>query len=460
MKKVLILVLSIMALLCLFSSVADAGGYTDIINHSEAIYSPCIYMVSLDDPTTIVYEKNPDEKVDTGSLAKLVMGMLAINECGDISQTVIVQQSSLDYVSGTGWGVMNLMDGEEVPIKDLLYCTMMANANDTCFVLADSLLGGVDACVGKMNAFVSELGCTNTHFVNINGLSSSEQYTTARDMVTIYSACYENATFREIMGTTAYYMAPTNLYNGKRLGTTDYSGLTSSAYGNSYTNTGRYASLENNCSNVVATSSYEGYNYILCCLNGPITEVNSTKYRASLRDADTLFTWAHTKLKLKTLVSPDRLCGEAKVKYSAKYDYLALYPEKEIKTLVPDTIEESSLLIEIVGGEAEVRKTVKKGDVICQAQICYAGNPIAQINLVAGYDVKLNPLKILTGLISDSFHSPVFQWSVYILIAGAALVFIGVNIKIKRSQKEQTKRNRSGKKNIVTKEGSEDGQKN
>ena len=55
-----------------------------------------------------------------------------------------------------------------------------------------------------MNARAKELGCTNTNFVNPNGLNDINHLTTARDMALIAKACFANETFRQINNTLTY----------------------------------------------------------------------------------------------------------------------------------------------------------------------------------------------------------------------------------------------------------------
>ena len=61
-----------------------------------------------------------------------------------------------------------------------------------------------------MNEKAKELGCTNTHFNNTNGLPDEQHYTSTRDMLLIARAAYENEEFRKITGTKVYVIPPTN----------------------------------------------------------------------------------------------------------------------------------------------------------------------------------------------------------------------------------------------------------
>lgn len=454
MKKIFVLISAVTAMLLLSVTAFADYNYTEFIDKqiasSQGSYSPVasqnIIMMSLDDKQTILYEKNADERKDPASLSKILVGILSINECPDLNQIVTVPQSAVDAVLGTGWGVMNLFSGEEVTVRDLVYCTLMANANDTCFALVDTILGGKENCVRMMNEYVASLDCENTNFTNPNGTTDANQYTTPREMMKIYSECLANSTFREIMGTTAYYMEPTNYYNGKRLATATYLSLSYSGYHNEYTNGGRYAGTSADTCNVVCSSSHDGYNYIICALDSPVITKDGDTNKTALSDANTLFSWVHKNIKLKTVATTDSYCGEAAVKYSSKYDYVSLSPEKDITILVPDNTTTDSIIFEINKSTLPESLTgsVKKGDYVCNAYIKYSDMIIGEIPLVAGFDITMNPVKIITSGIGNFVSTSVFRGIVYVIIFLVFLIGLVIGIKRKSKKQNEFRKSRSG----------------
>lgn len=63
-----------------------------------------------------------------------------------------------------------------------------------------------------MNLKARQLGCTNTHFNNPNGLPDETHYTTAADMAKIARAAWFNFTFRKFVTTGYYEIPPTNKF--------------------------------------------------------------------------------------------------------------------------------------------------------------------------------------------------------------------------------------------------------
>ena len=75
--------------------------------------------------------------------------------------------------------------GDTFTLEQLLYGLMIPSGNDAANAIADHIAGSTDAFVEKMNAKAKELGATHTHFVNANGLHSTDHYTTAYDLYLI-----------------------------------------------------------------------------------------------------------------------------------------------------------------------------------------------------------------------------------------------------------------------------------
>jgi len=61
-----------------------------------------------------------------------------------------------------------------------------------------------------MTSRAKELGCTNTNFVNANGLHNENHYTSAHDMALIAKELLKFDFFKELMLTTYYEIPPTN----------------------------------------------------------------------------------------------------------------------------------------------------------------------------------------------------------------------------------------------------------
>ena len=160
---------------------------------------------------TILYSKNMDEVHFPASITKIMTALIVLEEC-DLDETVTF---SAEAVYGTELGSSSIARdvGEEMTVEQTLYGMMLESANECAYALAEHVAGDLPSFVDMMNAKAKELGCTNTHFNNSNGLPDDEHYTTAHDMALISRAAYAIPKFAEIVGTKNYTIPPTNKHS-------------------------------------------------------------------------------------------------------------------------------------------------------------------------------------------------------------------------------------------------------
>ena len=132
----------------------------------------------------ILYGKNIDERLYPASTTKIMTGLLAY-ENAKLDEDV---EFSYEAVHDVARGDSNIgMDaGEIIPMNKALEGMMILSANEVANGIAEHIGGGSrEAFVKMMNEKAEEIGCTNTHFTNPNGLHDENHYTTCRDLATI-----------------------------------------------------------------------------------------------------------------------------------------------------------------------------------------------------------------------------------------------------------------------------------
>ena len=67
-----------------------------------------------------------------------------------------------------------------------------------------------------MNEKAKALGCTNTHFVNCNGMPNEEHKTSAHDMALIAAAAFKDPVFQKVTGSVSHVIPTTNKTGEKR----------------------------------------------------------------------------------------------------------------------------------------------------------------------------------------------------------------------------------------------------
>ncbi len=130
----------------------------------------------------IIYEQNPDEKLEPASVTK-IMSLLLIFEA--IDEGVLKMEDMVtgsDKAASMGGSQIWLEVGEQMTADDMIKAMVVVSANDCTVAMAEHIAGSEEAFVNRMNKRAAELGMNNTNFVNSTGLPVENHYTTAKDI--------------------------------------------------------------------------------------------------------------------------------------------------------------------------------------------------------------------------------------------------------------------------------------
>ena len=167
----------------------------------------------------ILYGKKIDEQRYPASITKLLTVLIAL-ENSNLDDDVLFSQESIDILR-SDYASIGMRPGEILSMKDALYATMLASANEVAYAVGENVgqkMGGdYNTFIQAMNDRSKELGCTGSHWMNANGLHDAQHYTTAHDMALITSALYQYEEFRTIAQTLSYTIGPTNLVDEERV---------------------------------------------------------------------------------------------------------------------------------------------------------------------------------------------------------------------------------------------------
>lgn len=177
------------------------------------IYAESGILVDMDNGK-ILYSKNVNDVHYPASITKIMTAYLAAENCS-MDEIVTFSQTAIDAIDWTSSN-MGTLAGEELTMEQCMYGMMLQSANEVCCGVAEHVGGSIQGFVDMMNQKAAELGCTNTHFTNPNGLPDENHYTTAYDYARISAAAFQNETFRKVFGTTYYEIPPTNKYSETR----------------------------------------------------------------------------------------------------------------------------------------------------------------------------------------------------------------------------------------------------
>ena len=134
-----------------------------------------------------LFAYNADEQLQPASVTKIMTMLLTMEalERGEVTLDTMITGS--EYACSMGGTQVWLEPGEQMSLNDMLKAIAVGSANDCAVAVAEHLAGTEAAFVERMNQRAAELGCTNTQFINANGLDGMGQktMTSAHDIALI-----------------------------------------------------------------------------------------------------------------------------------------------------------------------------------------------------------------------------------------------------------------------------------
>ena len=476
LKKLTVLALALLlALLAALPAGAEGFAFNwDIDDNTPAFGAPhCKSLILYNlDTDSVVYALEPDVARPMASMTKIMTFIVAYENIPDIENTVMtVPQSVSDELEGTYSSEAYMFAGEQYTGKDMLYLMMVPSGNNAALTLAkyvDQLHGdlytpirededgdwivdpafdptdytGHSYFVELMNQKAKELGCENTHFTNPHGLHNENHYASARDMVKIARYAMTIPGFTDVTGTEAWNYHPVGDAEDVRTAVTtnkmllnylDDNGMT--YYYQSCTGI-KTGSLDEAGYCITATATAFGYTYIAVAMGSPMVDAsgNDIDLHGEMLDVRSLFRWAFDGLEKETVAVKGDAKASVPLKFAWKKDQLLLTVGENVSVIMPDTVEESSILLTPNLPES-VDAPVQKGDQIGTATLSYAGEVLAEVPLIAAESVaKSEAMQVLeTG--HQILTAP---WFLIILgvIAGLILIYIILIFVYRRKQKQ------------------------
>ncbi|MFZ2539005.1 MAG: D-alanyl-D-alanine carboxypeptidase family protein, partial [Oscillospiraceae bacterium] len=152
---------------------------------------------------TVLYEKNPHEKMPPASITK-IMTMLLVMEAidgGKVKMEDMVTASA--HASSMGGTQIWLKENEQMTVHDLMKACAVASANDAAMALAEHIGGSEEGFVAMMNNKAIELKMADTTFINPTGLDAKGHLSSAYDIALMSKSLLAH---KEITAFTSIYM--------------------------------------------------------------------------------------------------------------------------------------------------------------------------------------------------------------------------------------------------------------
>lgn len=160
----------------------------------------------------ILYEKNANQRSLIASTTKIMTALIVAEQCNVLDRMQIPKEAV-----GIEGSSMYLKEGEVLTVQELLYGLMLHSGNDAAVALAIYCGGTQEGFVQLMNDKARQLGLSDTHFENPNGLDSPNHYSTASDLATLTAYAMKNPIFSQTVSTKTVKIGERYLTNHNKL---------------------------------------------------------------------------------------------------------------------------------------------------------------------------------------------------------------------------------------------------
>lgn len=437
MKKSVILLLTLLCLIQAFAMTAVADEVSTGCNTLKAgralvdeTYNGTANAVILfeQNTQTLVYAHNPDVSVNPTGLTKLLTSLIVLEE-GNLDDVVTVKRSTLNSVS-PGSVSAGLKAGEEITLRDLLYCVMVSSANDAAAVMAEHVAGSQSAFVEKMNARAATIGCVNTHFTNVHGLKDDRQRSTARDLAIITAEALKNEQFRALFAVTHYTVPATNLSEPRNLTTTNYMMDASRPYFDPCVTGGKPAAATTTDRSIICTAETDGAEYLCVVISAKARTSGGAVTRfTNFDEASQLLSFGFENFSVQQVMGTEQPIGMYSVA-NGKND-VVISPDQAVFALLPINFDTNKLHYEHARDEQALRAPLSAGATVGSLRIYYDSILIGRVNLISRHAVDLEDAALPVPDVDNSYDLSFVQIFIWIgviilvlLLTGAVVLFI------------------------------------
>ena len=179
--------------------------------YSDKVISTNAILVN-EETDTIIASKGAKERISPASMTKVLTVLVAAEHITEeqLEDTFTMTIDITDYSFVHDCSNAGFLVGEQIPVRDLFYGTILPSGGDAAVGLATYVAGSHEAFMDLMNEKLDELGISeSSHFTNCVGLYDDQHYSTVYDMAIIMKAAMENELCREVLSTKCYTTTPT-----------------------------------------------------------------------------------------------------------------------------------------------------------------------------------------------------------------------------------------------------------
>lgn len=319
----------------------------------------------------LLWGKNAEKPMEMASTTKIMTAVLVL-EKNDLYDVVTISKNAARQPDVQ----MNLKEGEQWYVRDLLRAMMLQSYNDAAVALAEHTGGSVETFCMEMTAKAKQLGAKNTVFGSPNGLDShltqEQHHSTPYDMALITGYALQNPQFREIVQLPAYTFCDVS---GKRTHTAVNTDRFLQMYAGALGVKTGYTNKAGHC--FVGAAERDDVclvSVVLGCGWG------STGKEAKWTDTKKLMDYGFAAYDIQTIATAGSVIGTASVSRSPR-NYVEGVLSEDCKGVF--STEEAQRLTLVPEFTRGLQAPVQKGEKIGTAALCLDGTTLYTIDLVA-----------------------------------------------------------------------------
>ena len=403
---------------------------------------------------TVVYAYNPDVKLHPGTLAKIVMALIVLENCG-LDDLVTVTEGIQSYVPAGASKVqsVSLKSNEEIKVRDLLYALLLINANDAAVALAHHVSGTTAAFLELMNKRVKQMGCTNTEFGNVSGLYTAQSSSTARDMTRIVQEAIKNEDFREIFGAKSYQIPDTNMVQGRKEFKTQNYMIDDSTLQDFYDSrvTGGFASYyESYGASIVCTAEYKNMNFIAVILGATRTFAENgwqPKIYGNFNEMSDLLDYAFNSFKINRIIYEGMALSTFKVN-GGECNAVG-QANVNVDTVVPINAQMKNIQMNYEAVDGGLTAPIKKDQMIATLEVVYRNSVLTEVEVYAMSDVRRadkTGVSIRSSAVEGSKGTPGFLsalGTICVIVLGVAIAYLAFNAYMRNRIRARRRKRRA-----------------
>ena len=414
----------------------------DTDDYTANVKAALVYDLGAD---TLVFAQDADVQLYPASLTKVMTCLLTLEMESDLDQMVTVTKAGLKGMEPGGSNVA-LQVGEEMSVRDLLYCLMVKSGNDAASVLAVHNSGSIEAFVEVMNQRAAELGCTGTHFMNPHGLHDDQHYTTARDMAKILKQAMSYPLFEEIFCTKEYTVPATNLSEARELKTTNYM-IRSNGYPivtDSRVKGGKTGNTNKAGRCFVTLAEKDGMRLLTVVLGAKAVygeDGYSFLRYGNFEETAGLLNFAYKNYTTMQVLDPTQVAGQFAVTDGSNNAFGAISQSMSAAVPLGSGYEAIRYEYTLTG---ELTAPVEKGQIIGLVRVWYGNTCLAQQEIRSATDVEVQ--KQLTGKDPAQTGAELERWDGVLKIVLAVVAVLFVLVLVLRARAAAKRRRRARRK--------------